>query len=74
MHWLYAIQVTIVSFRFTEGLQSLLCLGPHGDLGDVTVDVPVQVWPGEVGFVTEPLRRLRRALTAPRPSFARPSL
>ena len=25
----------------------------------VTVDVPVQGWPGEVGFVTEPLRRLR---------------
>jgi NAD(P)H-flavin reductase len=24
----------------------------------VTVDVPVQGWPGEVGFVTEPLRRL----------------
>ena len=25
----------------------------------VTVDIPVQGWPGEVGFVTEPLRRLR---------------
>lgn len=25
----------------------------------MTVDVPVQGWPGEVGFVTEPLRRLR---------------
>ncbi|MBB3604433.1 NAD(P)H-flavin reductase [Mycolicibacterium sp. BK556] len=25
----------------------------------LTVDVPVQGWPGEVGFVTEPLRRLR---------------
>jgi NAD(P)H-flavin reductase len=25
----------------------------------VTVDVPVQGWPGEVGLVTEPLRRLR---------------
>ena len=24
----------------------------------VTVDVPVQGWPGEVGFVTEPLRRM----------------
>lgn len=24
----------------------------------ITVDVPVQGWPGEVGFVTEPLRRL----------------
>ena len=24
----------------------------------LTVDVPVQGWPGEVGFVTEPLRRL----------------
>lgn len=31
----------------------------------LTVDVPVQGWPGEVGFVTEPLRRLplRRAAT-----------
>lgn len=32
------------------------------DGGDIevhlTVDVPVQGWPGEVGFVTEPLRRL----------------
>ena len=25
----------------------------------VTIDVPVQGWPGEVGLVTEPLRRLR---------------
>jgi NAD(P)H-flavin reductase len=25
----------------------------------LTVDVPVQGWPGEVGFVTEPLRRVR---------------
>lgn len=25
----------------------------------LTVDIPVQGWPGEVGFVTEPLRRLR---------------
>lgn len=24
----------------------------------LTVDIPVQGWPGEVGFVTEPLRRL----------------
>ena len=24
----------------------------------LTVDVPVQGWPGEVGFVTEPLRRM----------------
>jgi NAD(P)H-flavin reductase len=32
----------------------------RGGLIDVhrTVDVPVQGWPGEVGFVTEPLRRL----------------
>lgn len=32
----------------------------RGDAIDVhlTVDVPVQGWPGEVGFVTEPLRRL----------------
>ncbi len=40
----------------------------RGDLDDwaddgtmdvhLTVDVPVQGWPGEVGFVTEPLRRL----------------
>ncbi|MCG7592604.1 FAD/NAD(P)-binding protein [Mycobacterium sp. PSTR-4-N] len=31
----------------------------------LTVDVPVQGWPGEVGFVTEPLRRLplRPAIT-----------
>lgn len=33
-----------------------------GDSGAIdvhlTVDVPVQGWPGEVGFVTEPLRRL----------------
>ncbi|AFM16492.1 2-polyprenylphenol hydroxylase-like oxidoreductase [Mycolicibacterium chubuense NBB4] len=27
----------------------------------LTVDVPVQGWPGEVGFVTEPLRRLALA-------------
>lgn len=25
----------------------------------LTVDIPMQGWPGEVGFVTEPLRRLR---------------
>ena len=32
----------------------------QGDAIDVhlTVDVPVQGWPGEVGFVTEPLRRM----------------
>jgi NAD(P)H-flavin reductase len=32
----------------------------HSDVIDVhmTVDIPVQGWPGEVGFVTEPLRRL----------------
>lgn len=32
----------------------------HGEAIDVhlTVDVPVQGWPGEVGLVTEPLRRL----------------
>ena len=31
----------------------------EGDIDvHMTVDVPVQGWPGEVGFVTEPLRRL----------------
>jgi NAD(P)H-flavin reductase len=43
-------------FLFSEELQRWT----HHDNIDVhlTVDVPVQGWPGEVGFVTEPLRRL----------------
>jgi NAD(P)H-flavin reductase len=43
-------------FLFAEELQDWA----RGDAVDVhlTVDVPVQGWPGEVGFVTEPLRRV----------------
>jgi NAD(P)H-flavin reductase len=43
-------------FLFTEELAAWTAT----DLIDVhlTVDVPVQGWPGEVGFVTEPLRRM----------------
>ena len=43
-------------FLFSEELQRWT----HRDNIDVhlTVDVPVQGWSGEVGFVTEPLRRL----------------
>ncbi|MFY9920061.1 MAG: FAD/NAD(P)-binding protein [Mycobacterium sp.] len=43
-------------FLFAEELQSWVADGSievH-----LTVDVPVQGWPGEVGFVTEPLRRM----------------
>jgi NAD(P)H-flavin reductase len=43
-------------FLFAEELQSWT---ERDDIDvHLTVDVPVQGWPGEVGFVTEPLRRL----------------
>ena len=44
-------------FLFAEELHEWM----QSSLIDVhlTVDVPVQGWPGEVGFVTEPLRRLQ---------------
>jgi NAD(P)H-flavin reductase len=43
-------------FLFSEELQSW---AGRDDIDvHLTVDVPVQGWPGEVGFVTEPLRRL----------------
>lgn len=43
-------------FLFSDELQRWAA----SDAIDVhlTVDVPVQGWPGEIGFVTEPLRRL----------------
>jgi NAD(P)H-flavin reductase len=44
------------AFLFAEELQSWI-LRDDIDV-HMTVDVPVQGWPGEVGFVTEPLRRL----------------
>jgi NAD(P)H-flavin reductase len=43
-------------FLFAEELQDWARAGSIGV--HLTVDVPVQGWPGEVGFVTEPLRRL----------------
>jgi NAD(P)H-flavin reductase len=43
-------------FLFAEELQDWARAGSI-DV-HLTVDVPVQGWPGEVGFVTEPLRRL----------------
>jgi NAD(P)H-flavin reductase len=43
-------------FLFDEELRSWV---ERDDIDvHLTVDVPVQGWPGEVGFVTEPLRRL----------------
>ena len=43
-------------FLFREELQSW---AQRDDIDvHLTVDVPVQGWPGEVGFVTEPLRRM----------------
>lgn len=43
-------------FLFAEELQSWT---QRDDIGvHLTVDVPVQGWPGEVGFVIEPLRRI----------------
>jgi NAD(P)H-flavin reductase len=43
-------------FLFAAELESWAHLGTI-DV-HLTVDIPVQGWPGEVGFVTEPLRRL----------------
>ncbi len=43
-------------FLFAEELQNWAQTGSI--VVHLTVDVPVQGWPGEVGFVTEPLRRL----------------
>ena len=43
-------------FLFTSELERWGC-DPAVEV-HLTVDVPVQGWPGEVGFVTEPLRRL----------------
>jgi len=43
-------------FLFSEELQRWT---QHDNIDvHLTVDIPVQGWPGEVGFVTEPLRRL----------------
>ena len=43
-------------FLFGEELQGWRTEG--GIDVHLTVDVPVQGWPGEVGFVTEPLRKM----------------